>query len=35
MKRRDYLALGILLTCFASLFYLRFVLGFGHVVIYR
>ncbi|MEO2152127.1 MAG: energy-coupling factor transporter transmembrane component T, partial [Thermococcus sp.] len=35
MRRRDYLALGILLVCFASLLYIRFVLGFGHVVIYR
>ncbi|AHL22329.1 energy-coupling factor transporter transmembrane component T family protein [Thermococcus nautili] len=35
MKGRDYLALGILLVCFASLLYLRFALGFGHVVIYR
>ncbi|NJE55583.1 energy-coupling factor transporter transmembrane protein EcfT [Thermococcus sp. 21S9] len=35
MKGRDYLALAILLVCFASLLYLRFALGFGHVVIYR
>ncbi|WP_456423083.1 energy-coupling factor transporter transmembrane component T family protein [Thermococcus sp.] len=35
MAKRDYVVLMIILTIFALLLYLRFALGFGHIVIYR
>ena len=35
MTERDYVVLVIILAIFALLLYLRFSLGFGHIVIYR